>query len=51
MTMNLKGFGRMRLWPNFRVLSRHSPGGTEKNHAKPARIAGRQGQDLNQGPP
>jgi hypothetical protein len=32
--MNWKGFGRKPPWPNFQVLSRHSPGGTEKNHDK-----------------
>jgi hypothetical protein len=32
MMMNLKGLGRKRSWPNFKVLSRHSPGGTEENH-------------------
>jgi hypothetical protein len=31
MVMNLKGFGRKRSWPDFKVLSRHSPGGTEEN--------------------
>jgi hypothetical protein len=39
--MNLKAFGRKRSWPKFKVLSRHSPGGTEENHEKPQiRIAG-----------
>jgi hypothetical protein len=33
--MNLKGFGRKWLCPNFKVLSRHSPGGTEDNHENP----------------
>jgi hypothetical protein len=33
--MNWKGFGRKQLWSNFKVLSWHSPGGTEKNHEKP----------------
>jgi hypothetical protein len=33
--MNWKGFGRKWSWPNFTVLSRHSPAGTEKNHEKP----------------
>jgi hypothetical protein len=33
--MNWKGFGRKRLWPYFKVLPRHSPGGTEKTHEKP----------------
>jgi hypothetical protein len=30
--MNLKGFGRMRSLPNFKVLSRHSPVGSEGTH-------------------
>jgi hypothetical protein len=30
--MNWKGFGKNRSWPNFKVLSRHSPGGN--NSAK-----------------
>jgi hypothetical protein len=33
--MNWKGFGRKWLCPNFKVLSRHSPGGTEDNHENP----------------
>jgi hypothetical protein len=28
--INWKGYGRKWVWPNFKVLSRHSPGGTEK---------------------
>jgi hypothetical protein len=34
MIMNWKGFGRKRSWPYFKVLSRHSPGGTKENHKK-----------------
>jgi hypothetical protein len=30
--MNRKGIGRQGSWPNFKVLSRYSPGGTEENH-------------------
>jgi hypothetical protein len=30
----LKGFGRKRSWPNYKVLSGHSPGGTEENQEK-----------------
>jgi hypothetical protein len=30
MMMNWKVFGRKRSWPNFKVLSRNSPAGTEK---------------------
>jgi hypothetical protein len=32
MMMNWQGFGRKRSWPNFKVVSRHWPGETEKNH-------------------
>jgi hypothetical protein len=32
MGMNWKGFGRKQSWPNFKALSRNSPGGTEENH-------------------
>jgi hypothetical protein len=32
MTINCKGFGRKRSWPNIKVIPRHSPGGTEGNH-------------------
>jgi hypothetical protein len=35
--MNMKGFGRKRLWPNFKVLSRNLPIGAEED---PVRIAG-----------
>jgi hypothetical protein len=30
----MKLFGTKQSWPEFKVLSRHSPGGTEKNHKK-----------------
>jgi hypothetical protein len=33
--MDLKGFGSKRSWPNFKVPSRHSRGGTDENHEKP----------------
>jgi hypothetical protein len=32
MSMNWKGFGRKRSWPNFKVISRNSLGGTEENY-------------------
>jgi hypothetical protein len=32
--INWKGFGRKQSWPNFKVLSRHLPGGTEEDHKK-----------------
>jgi hypothetical protein len=35
MMMNWKGFVRKQLRPNFKVLSRNSPGETEKYHEKP----------------
>jgi hypothetical protein len=31
----LERIGRKRSWPNFKVLSQHSPSGTEENHEKP----------------
>jgi hypothetical protein len=34
MMMYWKGIGRKRRWPNFKVLSRQSPGQTEENHGK-----------------
>jgi hypothetical protein len=30
--INWKGFGRKLPWPNRKVLTRHSSGGTEENH-------------------
>jgi hypothetical protein len=33
--MKWKGFGRKQLRYNFKVLSRHLPGGAEKIHEKP----------------
>jgi hypothetical protein len=30
--MNFKGFGREWSWPNLKVITQHSPGGTEKNN-------------------
>jgi hypothetical protein len=32
---SLGGFRRKWLCPNFKVLSQHSPGGTEENYEKP----------------
>jgi hypothetical protein len=34
MMMNWKGFSRKRSWPNFKVLSSHSPGMTEEKCEK-----------------
>jgi hypothetical protein len=30
--MKWKGFGRKRMWHNFKVLLRHGTGGTEEDH-------------------
>jgi hypothetical protein len=49
--INQNGFDRKQSWPNFKVLSKHSPGWTEENHKKTIRIAVRRGQDLSPGPP
>jgi hypothetical protein len=50
--MNFDEFGRKRSWPNFNVLYRHSPGGTEENYEKTSiRIDGRRGQEKNPRPP
>jgi hypothetical protein len=32
---NWKGFRKKQWWPNFKVLSWHSPGGTEESNEKP----------------
>jgi hypothetical protein len=41
MTRNWKGFGKKRSWLNFKVLSPHSPGGTEEKPPNTSiRIAG-----------
>jgi hypothetical protein len=32
MMMNWKGFGKKQLWPNFKVLNQHLPGGNEEDH-------------------
>jgi hypothetical protein len=45
-----KGFGRKRLWHNFKVLSRPSPGGTQENHEKLSHDSRFLGQDFNLGP-
>jgi hypothetical protein len=49
--MNRKGFGRKRPWPNFKVLSWHSPGCTEETTKTSIRIAGGRGRKSNPGPP
>jgi hypothetical protein len=40
MMTNWEGFGRKWSWPIFKVPTRQSPGGTEKNNEKSVRIAG-----------
>jgi hypothetical protein len=47
MMMNMSEFDRKWSWPNLKVLSRHSPGGTEEKHKTTISIAGRRGRDLN----
>jgi hypothetical protein len=32
--MNWKGFGRKQLHPNFKILSRYLPGGSDESHEK-----------------
>jgi hypothetical protein len=49
--MNLKGFGRKRLWPNFNTLQRHSPGGTQENHKQLSQGSRSPSRDLNLRPP
>jgi hypothetical protein len=52
MMMNYKGFGRKRSWPNFKELSRHSPGGTEEKIREISiSLAGRLDRYMNPGPP
>jgi hypothetical protein len=47
--MNWKGCGRKQSWLNFKVLSRHLPGGTE-NYGN-CQDSQSPGQDFNLGPP
>jgi len=44
--MNFKGFGMERSWPDFKVLSRHSPVVTEENHKNLSQDRRTPGQDL-----
>jgi hypothetical protein len=48
---NWKGLGRKRSWPNLKVLSRHSRGGTEKNHKNLSLVSWSPGRDFNPRPP
>jgi hypothetical protein len=49
--MNWVERGRRRSWPNFKVLSRHFPGGTELNHEEHLQNRRSPGRDFNTGPP
>jgi hypothetical protein len=49
--MNWKGCGRKRSWPNFKVLSRHLPGGTEENHENLSQDSRSPAESLNTRPP
>jgi hypothetical protein len=49
--MNWKGFGRKRSWPNFKELSRNSPGRTEESHINSSQDSQSPGRDLNPGRP
>jgi hypothetical protein len=40
----LEVFGWKQSWPNFKILSRYSPVGTEENHNISIRIAGAGGE-------
>jgi hypothetical protein len=44
--INWEGFGRRRSWPNLKVLSLHSPGGTEANYEN-SQDGRSPGRDLN----
>jgi hypothetical protein len=49
--MNWKGFRRQLSCPNFKVLSRHLPGGTEENPEILSQDSRSPDQYLNSGPP
>jgi hypothetical protein len=51
MMMNWKGIARQRSWPNFKVLSRHSPGGTKENHENLNLDSWSPGEESKSGPP
>jgi hypothetical protein len=48
--INWKGSGSKRSWPNFKVLSRHSPEETEENHKNFSHDNRSRGRDINPGP-
>jgi hypothetical protein len=49
--VNWKGFGRNRSWPNVKVASQHSIGGTEENHDNVSQDSLSLGRNLNPRPP
>jgi hypothetical protein len=49
--MTWKGFGKRRPWPNFKVLTGNSLGGTGKNHENLHQDILYPGRDLNPEPP
>jgi hypothetical protein len=49
--VNCKGCGRKRSWPNFKLISRHSPGGTHYNYEYLSQHSRSPGLDLNPGNP
>jgi hypothetical protein len=49
--MNCKRCGGKRSWPNFKVLSPHLYGGTEKTTKNRSLDSLSSGRDLNPGPP
>jgi hypothetical protein len=49
--MNWRGFERKGSWLNFKVLSRHSPGGTEEIYENLSQDNQSLGRDLNPGSP
>jgi hypothetical protein len=51
MMKNWIGFGMNWSWPNFKVLSWHSPEGTQENHERTSiGIADRRGREQDPGP-
>jgi hypothetical protein len=49
--MNWKRLGRKPSWPNFKVLFRYSPGGTEESTKTVIQDSQSPGRDLNPGFP
>jgi hypothetical protein len=44
-----KLFGKKRLWPSFKAISRNLPGETEENHQNLSKYSRPPGRDLNVG--